>query len=183
MKQHELISKHALSLNRQLHDAPEGFGGSGWKHFDTVKQFADEIEARDVLDYGCGEGTLRRSFKRFGYTKTLREYDPAVRGKDRMPDPADLVVCTDVLEHVEPDKVDNVIAHLCALARKGCFLVIATRLANKELPDGRNAHLIVEGAQWWMERLTKHDWTVLGMVEKRKGSGEPHNVHVWLVKQ
>jgi len=36
------------------------------------------------------------------------------------------------------------------------FLVIATRPAAKKLADGRNAHLIVEPASWWLPRLTSH---------------------------
>jgi hypothetical protein len=37
--------------------------------------------------------------------------------------------------------------------------VIATRPAKKHLPDGRNAHLIVQDSDWWLGQLEKR-WTV-----------------------
>ena len=36
------------------------------------------------------------------------------------------------------------------------FLLIDTREAIKTLPDGRNAHLIIEGKDWWTEKVTKN---------------------------
>ncbi len=90
----------------------------------------------------------------------MREYDPAIEGKDGRPVFADLVVCTDVLEHIEPDRLDNVLTHLRTLARRAVFVVINTQPSNKTLTDGRNAHLIVEPAVWWYERLQVAAFTV-----------------------
>jgi len=61
-----------------------------------------------------------------------------------------------VLEHVEPDLLDNVLAHISSLTRHYAFLNIATVAALKTLPDGRNAHLIVEPPEWWRARLERH---------------------------
>jgi hypothetical protein len=33
--------------------------------------------------------------------------------------------------------------------------VIANRPARKTLPDGRNAHLIQQGREWWLPRLAQ----------------------------
>jgi 2-polyprenyl-3-methyl-5-hydroxy-6-metoxy-1,4-benzoquinol methylase len=85
----------------------------------------------------------------------VREYDPAIAGKEASPAPADLVVCTDVLEHVEPELLDHVLDHLQGLARRLLFLVVATRSAKKTLEDGRNAHLIVEPDAWWRDTLER----------------------------
>jgi len=52
------------------------------------------------------------------------------------------------LEHVEPDRLGNVLDHIRRLSGKGCYIVIATRPAAAILPDGRNAHLIVKDADW-----------------------------------
>jgi hypothetical protein len=78
-----------------------------------------------------------------------------------LPGFADLVVCTDVLEHVEPELLDTVLRHLRSLARKAVFVVIATRPSNKTLSDGRNAHLIVETAEWWIAHLIEAGFTVM----------------------
>jgi hypothetical protein len=63
------------------------------------------------------------------------------------------VVCTDVLEHIEPELIDNVLDHLKDLTRKVAFLAIATRPARKNLADGRNAHLIIQPSSWWLAKL------------------------------
>jgi hypothetical protein len=36
------------------------------------------------------------------------------------------------------------------------YIVIATRPAKNILPDGRNPHLIIEGKEWWREKLSKY---------------------------
>jgi hypothetical protein len=103
------------------------------------------------------------------------EYDPGIPGKDHLPKPADLVVCTDVLEHIEPELLDGVLRHLYLLAGRGAYLVIATRLARELLPDGRNAHLIVQEPPWWLAKLKAQGWRKLRH-EQRKG------LCVWLEK-
>ena len=40
-----------------------------------------------------------------------------------------------------------------SLSRKAAFLTIATGPAKKFLPDGRNAHLIQEGPDYWLPLL------------------------------
>jgi hypothetical protein len=45
------------------------------------------------------------------------------------------------------------LADLQRVTRKKALLVIATRPAGKTLADGRNAHLIVESAEWWLAKL------------------------------
>ncbi len=85
----------------------------------------------------------------------VREYDPGIIGKDALPKPADLVIATDVLEHIEPELLGNVLEHIRSLARLGVFLNIATSPAREILPDGRNAHLIIRPPAWWREELAK----------------------------
>jgi hypothetical protein len=71
-----------------------------------------------------------------------------------------MVVCTDVLEHIEPEHLDAVLRHVCSLAKKAVFLQIATRPAKKCLPDGRNAHLTVQSAEWWLAKIpARIEWS------------------------
>lgn len=150
MKPSDLISPAYLELQRELHARPNGYGGKGNKWAPGVADLVESIGAWSVLDYGSGEGTLKKALLLL-LTRSLRvsEYDPAMPGKDSNPEFADLVVCTDVLEHIEPDRLSTVLAHLKVLARKAVFVVIATRPSNKTMTDGRNAHLIVESGEWW----------------------------------
>jgi hypothetical protein len=169
-----LISEAYVAQNRALHKRPEGYGGSGHKRVRTVAEFAAELEAESLLDYGCGQGTLKTALRAAAPALDVFEYDPAIKGKDGSAKPADLVVCTDVLEHVEPEKLDAVLAHIRRLARKGAFLAIATRLAGKVLPDGRNAHLIVEPASWWLPRLA-----TAGLTPAMTEISEGHEIRAW----
>ena len=147
-----LISDEYLVLNRELHSRG-GYGVSGAKWADEVHGLADMMGAISVLDYGCGKGLLKRALIRHGGKYAVREYDPAIAGKDARPAPADVVVCGDVLEHIEPDCLEAVLDDLRKLAVRAVFLVIATRPAVKTLADGRNAHLIVAPAWVWMQHL------------------------------
>jgi hypothetical protein len=95
----------------------------------------------------------------------LWEYDPGIPGKDAAPRPADIVFCTDVLEHIEPDKLLHVLADLARVVKKMGYFTIHTGPAQKTLPDGRNTHLIQEKKQWWKNRL-KVFFTVGSIIEK-----------------
>jgi hypothetical protein len=60
-----------------------------------------------------------------------------------------MLISTDVLEHIEPEFVANVLQHMDSLFTRVAYLLIATCPAKKSLPDGRNAHLIQEEPDWW----------------------------------
>ena len=149
----KLISDDYLRLNEKLHAAGR-YGERGDKWTKKVLQLVDELVPRHILDYGCGKGALKRTLL-LERALDVREYDPAIAGKNHRPEPADLVVCTDVLEHIEPECLDAVIADLKALSVKALFVVVSTRPAVKTLEDGRNAHLIVEPPAWWRPLLTE----------------------------
>ena len=144
-----LISEAYRQLNRDLHDAGS-YGRKGDKWADHVRDLIERFQPTSILDYGCGQGALGRALG-----QPIKEYDPAIPGKDGAPDPADLVVCTDVLEHVEPEHLEDVLRHLESLTRVCLFAVISTRPAQKFLADGRNAHLIVEDWAFWEQRLSR----------------------------
>jgi hypothetical protein len=147
----KLISYEYRKLNRVLHKRKAyGIGGARWA--DEVRRLVAEHRCINVLDYGSGKGTLKRALPGV----YVDEYDPAIPGKDHEPLPADLVVCTDVLEHIEPDCLDDVLKHIASLTNRVALLSIATRPATKLLADGRNAHLIVENGGWWIDRLAPY---------------------------
>jgi hypothetical protein len=103
---------------KRLHLNPT-YGLSGRKHKDVILKLSEALQTRNIMDYGCGKGALaaRLSFP-------IWEYDPAIPGKDSVPRPADLVVCLNVLECVEPEMLDNVLGDLVRCSRKYVFAVI-----------------------------------------------------------
>jgi hypothetical protein len=158
----ELISSEYKELNRKLHQENIFYGVGGAKHKETVLKIAEKLGTTSILDYGCGKGFLAKEIP-----FPIWEYDPAIPGKDAAPRPADLVVCSDVLEHIEPDHLLHVLADLQRVVKKCGFFIIHTGAAQKTLPDGRNTHLIQQGKQWWKNRL-KAFFTVGSIQEKGK---------------
>lgn len=158
MRLDDLISRKYLGEQVRLHAAPQGYGGRGAKWADTICWLVTHYTAASVLDYGCGQGSLGAVLTLRGLV--CRDYDPAIAGKDDPPRFADIVVCTDVLEHVEPDRLDAVLTHIRQLARRAVFLVVNLRESNKTLTDGRNAHIILESAEWWAAKVQGAGFTV-----------------------
>ena len=137
-----------------LHQSPRRYGHRGGKWADVVRGLMHTHEASSLLDYGCGQGQLCEQLRADKPTSwRLAEYDIAIDGKSVLPSFADLVVCTDVLEHVEPDKLSAVLQHLHLLARKAVFVVVSLVETAKTLSDGRNAHLTIQPAAWWIEQF------------------------------
>lgn len=147
-----LISEPYRALQAKLHENPD-YGTTGVKLAQRIRQFSD---TRDILDYGCGKRTLEKALG-FG----IQNYDPALRLEERRP--AEFVVCTDVMEHIEPECLDDVLRDMRRLTLGFCYMTIASRPAKKFLADGRNAHLIQEGPRWWLERLAAH-FSIEGVV-------------------
>lgn len=113
-----------------------------------------------LVTHNCGKGYLAKEIP-----FPIWEYDPAIPGKDESPRPADLVVCSDVLEHIEPEKLDYVLDDLRRCVKVIGYFVIHLGPAMKSYADGRNAHLIQEDQGWWSEQLDKF-FSVDKVIEK-----------------
>lgn len=151
-----LLTDEYKSQIQQLHATKQKWGSKANRWSQQVIAFGQSLKAASVLDYGAGKGALRPDLEAAGFE--VREYDPGIPGKDALPGPADLVVSLDVLEHIEPECLDEVLAHIGGLAQRGVYANIALYPAGNWLPDGRNAHLIIESPEWWQERI-KSAWT------------------------
>lgn len=157
------------------------WGGDGRKHVQAVKEWADALEAGTILDYGCGKGVLAKTMHD-NYGRRVTEYDPGIQTKCELPKPADMVVCTDVLEHVEPERLDAVLDHIYALCDRGAYFTIATRAANMALSDGRNAHLIQRPYDWWVEVVENVGFKVIKLEQVRNPANVTAEVRLWLKK-
>lgn len=117
-----------------------------------VSRLIDELGVTELLDYGSGRGTLAAYLKADHKVK-LQFYDPAIPDYAADPVPMQMCVCIDVLEHVEPECLVDVLDDLKRVTQTVGFFTISTRLAEKFLADGRNAHLILESPEWWWEKI------------------------------
>lgn len=106
-----------------------------------------------LLDYGCGAQVNLAKHLKLDHKVTYQAYDPGVPRYSKEALPAQMVACVDVLEHIEPDCLDNVLDDIARLAEGIVFLSIDTGPAMKVLSDGRNAHLIQEPISWWLPKI------------------------------
>lgn len=183
MNKYQLISDEYLKLQAALHAGPRGYGNSGRKHGGEVLAVARAMKLSTMIDYGAGGGTLKHTLVRAGWdARRIVEYDPAI-GKIEVPplEPADLVTCTDVLEHIEPDRLRHVLAHIHYLTKLAAFLVISTVPSSKFLADGRNAHLIVETPQWWVTAVTGIGFSVQSRFVRHNEHG-PSELVLWVTR-
>ena len=146
-----LISDDYRQLNTDLHEQREDYGTTARLYVNQIRELAESMGKPTVLDYGCGKGLLKQGLPGV----EVNEYDPCIPGKDEEPPESDLVVSIDVLEHIEPSCLDDVLDHMREKTCHAAFLTVATAPAKKFLADGRNAHLIVEPVDWWMPKLLK----------------------------
>lgn len=131
------------------------------------------------MDYGSGaQCNLARNLKA-NHKVTYQAYDPGVPRFSKPAIPAEMVACIDVLEHVEPEYLDNVLDDLCRLTEGIAFLSIDTGPAMKVLSDGRNAHLTQQPMSWWLPKIwdrwelqmaqmtSEHGFYVIGYAKSR----------------
>lgn len=149
------------AIQRQLH-AEGDYGISGHMYaptiFHGISQLAKKHGAVTVLDYGSSSGGCMKAVReKFWLPPGIEDYcyDPFVEEFAAEPQPADFVICTDVLEHVEPECTKAVLDHLASLTKKVIFLVISLTPANKTLADGRNAHINLRDAEFWLKEIKK----------------------------
>lgn len=155
-----LITPEYAALNSRLMEEDPTYATSGHKMAPRVLELCKRYETKDVLDYGCGRMLLQKAL---GFK--IYNYDPAVWELSSPPSPSEIVVCGDVLEHVEPECLDDVMADLYRVTQKVLLVLVATRPALRSLPDGRNAHLIQEKAPWWLGKFWDSGFRLLSYLD------------------
>ena len=146
-----VISEDYRKLQQELHKNPN-YGVMSIQFAPLVKQFIEQRGFTSLSDYGAGKQNLNKTLAADGVSITYRPYDPAFP-EYGAPKPADLVCCIDVLEHIEPELLDNVLDELASITVNTGLFSIHTGPAAKHLADGRNAHLIQRPSSWWLPRL------------------------------
>jgi hypothetical protein len=147
----QLISEQYREEQTALH-AKGNYGTASLQYGQIVSSLVEGTGAKTLLDYGCG--SMQNLKKVLDCDVMYLGYDPAIP-EFSVKEPCDLVVCIDVLEHIEPELLDNVLDDLLMLTGKWGFFTVHTGPAKKVLSDGRNAHLIQKPAEWWLPKITK----------------------------
>lgn len=125
--------------------------------YEPVKAFVEKYQPTSILDFGCAKGRLVEQLKQdFSSIQTIDGYDPGVPEFNTIPQSQyDCLISNDVIEHFEPEFLDQSLRHMNSLFTQSAWLIIACYPAKKKLPDGRNAHLIIEPPSWWAVKVAE----------------------------
>lgn len=186
-------SKDYQEQLRQLHagrPAEKKWGTTGRRNFGHyVSKYVNDHNGwiRSVLDFGAGQRTMGDYVLSNNIVDGLEwtDYDPGIPGIDGenlLDREYDLVVSSDVLEHVEPDMVAGTIRQLSKCARKAQYHHIACDPCGLILPDGRNAHLTVMPPDWWRVQMEVDGWQIQYFADRleRKRGGLRRSCHILL---
>jgi hypothetical protein len=146
-----VISEEYRRLQQELHTNPN-YGVASLQFAPVVAKAIRQLGVKSLSDYGAGKQNLKRGLDAEGVQIEYRPYDPAFPEYGAA-QPAELVCCIDVLEHIEPDCLDAVLDELRHLTQRYGLFTVHTGPAVKVLADGRNAHLIQKPSSWWLPRL------------------------------
>ena len=105
------ITSEYLEQQKILHQNPN-YGVASLSFAPIIADFIRQTGVNSISDYGAGKKNLLLGLQRHGINPIeYYPFDPAFEEYGE-PMPADLVCCIDVLEHIEPEKLENVLLEL-----------------------------------------------------------------------
>ncbi len=146
------ISAAYKAEQQRMHRDLPNYGVASVEFAPQVSKLVNQLGIQQILDYGAGKGRLAQNLQ-LDHAATVTLYDPGIPGIDDAPEPHEMVCCIDVLEHIEPEFLDSVLDDLQRVTQRIGFFTIHTGPAMKVLSDGRNAHLIQQGPEWWLPKI------------------------------
>jgi len=120
-----------------------------------VKQ---ELNPSSLLDIGCGPGHFVDSFRDQGVDAKGMDIDDRVHGKEHLKyqsllditdENAEVVVCMEVAEHIEPALEDQVVAKVVSAVNKTLIWTAAA------IGQGGIGHINCKNKEDWSEKITK----------------------------
>jgi len=139
-------------LQQKLH-ATGTYGGTAPTSAGIINGIIKKLDIKHLLDYGCGSKLPLRGVLDPPGEFRYQAYDPMVDEYSDPPVPAEMVVVSDVLEHVEPEYIEQVLDHLEELTEVVIYATIHSGPAMKKLEDGRNAHILQKPLEWWVPKF------------------------------
>jgi len=141
----------------QAHHGSKVWGATAikWAGPDVERILNEEhYHIETVLDYGCGQHTLAQRFPQVQW----HGYDPGIPERAEKPTGTfDLVVCTDVMEHIEGEYIDAVLQEIMDYSTRVVFFEIACAPAFDKFLDGphegEDVHVSVHPPKWWEDKI------------------------------
>lgn len=145
-------NEYIESEYKRMHEKKHFSGTSLEPHIEEIKLLIKKYDCKTILDYGCGKASYHKKNKLGNVTL----YDPYYEPYSKKPtdnDLFDIVLCTDVLEHIPENEVGKVLHELMFYTDKVLFLSICTKPAKKTFSNGENVHLTIKSKEWWEQML------------------------------
>ncbi len=118
-----------------------------------IQREIDLVQAKAVLDFGCGQSNVSNLVNVDIYDK----YDPAIPEFAMLPPRGakyDLVICTDVLEHILEANLNCLIETIQEFSPVGFYGIAFTPAGN--FKDRTPFHVTLHPPEWWIEFLEDH---------------------------
>jgi len=147
----ELIKEYS-----KIHKSRD-WGWTSVKNLRFLLPYVRILRPQSIIDYGCGTSPLLKLLD-VDSIRERRHFDPAITEHAEPPTKAyDLLVSIDVLEHVDEEHLDEVIAHMAELSKEA-IIIVDTKPAALLLADGRNASR-ASFRTWELTTFQKIQWT------------------------
>ena len=164
------ITEDYRKMQQKLHENPH-YGVASISFAPLVAKVISAYKIKTLSDYGAGKQNLKKALISNNiHLEEYYPYDPAFP-EYGVPSSADLVCCIDVLEHIEPELIDNVISELAKIVTHIGFISIHMGPAGNILEDGRNAHLIQKPTSWWLAKFINHFDIIQLSIHQIMGNG------------
>jgi len=157
----------------------------GWRVFEIAPVIESILHPKSIIDVGCGNADILKGFdlnsKKFGIEGTYNALDSIGTHEnlyifirdirkpldDILLQRADLAMCLEVAEHIEPEYADVFVDNLCSLS---------DRILMTAAPPGQggNHHVNCKPFAYWFYKFTSRGYRYDdGIVTKLKSAWEP----------
>jgi glycosyltransferase involved in cell wall biosynthesis len=122
-----------------------------------AKWVKEQLDPASLLDIGCGPGTYVDSFRDAGIAAVGLDIDERVHGKEHLTyksllditdERAEVVICLEVAEHIEPELEDQVVAKVAGAVGRTLIWTAAA------VGQGGIGHINCKHKQEWADKLT-----------------------------
>ena len=115
-----IISEEYKNQLEIMHTAEKKRLGHGVEPAEKLVETIKSYPITTVLDFGCGQGNMMSRLAELFPNLKIQGYDPGVERYSKLPTtPVDLIYSADVLEHIEPDHLVDVLKNLWKLGQHG----------------------------------------------------------------
>lgn len=133
----------------------------------VISKLLSDINFNSVVDLGCGRGFYLRKLLELGkdaigvefskvccekYLNDVPYINEDIFSFCRQDRCYDLTLCMDVLEHIEPSNISELIQGIRNISERAIIGVAN----HSDVLMGHELHLIIENHDWWYDKLKKY---------------------------